>query len=380
MAFSYWEREGLLGRVDHVVVGGGIVGMACALALRERLPGATIRLIERGSLGCGGTTRNAGFACFGSPTELLEDLESLGKTALLELVERRWTGLQRLMDRLGKEEIGFQNTGSWEVFTGLEGVKSAARASKCLGALNELLEPVLGPDVFRNAPEAARAWRAVDAIHSPLEGVIDTAAMVRSFWRLLNAAGIERISGLEIAELTTGSNGVRIGTPHGSIDAGQVWVCTNAMASELLDPVGEVLLVKPSPNRVLVTEKLAQLPMEGAFHSERGYIYFRSLDGRLLIGGGRHWGHDRDWSHCSADKKALSVLVWDNQLEDFLAERLGHRPKIEHRWTGWLGVGKQRTPLIGSANERIHYAVRLGGMGVDIGMEVGESLLEHVLG
>lgn len=382
MAFSYWEREGLLGRVDHVVVGAGIVGMSCALALRERLPGATIRVIDRSALGDGGTTRNAGFACFGSPSELFEDLEALGKDAFLELVERRWSGLQRLKQRLGEDGIGFQPTGSWEIFTGLEGVKSAARVSRCLGALNLLLEPVLGPDIFRPAPEAARAWLAVDAVHSPLEGIIDTAKMVRSFWRLLDEAGIERVNGLEVTGFEEGCNGkgVRISTPHGSLDAGQAWICTNAMATELLDDLGKVLLVKPSPNRVLVTEKLSSLPMEGAFHSERGFIYYRTVDGRILIGGGRHWGHDKDWVYSSDGKQALSIMVWDNQLIDFISDRLGYKPTIEHRWMGWIGVGKKRMPLIGSASDRIHYAVRLGGMGVAIGMEVGESLVEHGLG
>jgi gamma-glutamylputrescine oxidase len=152
------------------------------------------------------------------------------------------------------------------------------------------------------------------------------------------------------------------------------------MATELLDDLGKVLLVKPSPNRVLVTEKLSSLPMEGAFHSERGFIYYRTVDGRILIGGGRHWGHDKDWVYSSDGKQALSIMVWDNQLIDFISDRLGYKPTIEHRWMGWIGVGKKRMPLIGSASDRIHYAVRLGGMGVAIGMEVGESLVEHGLG
>ena len=73
MAFSYWESQQWLSERNLVVVGGGIVGLSAALRVRELHPNWKITVIERHPFGGGGSTRNAGFACFGSATELRED-------------------------------------------------------------------------------------------------------------------------------------------------------------------------------------------------------------------------------------------------------------------------------------------------------------------
>jgi glycine/D-amino acid oxidase-like deaminating enzyme len=52
--------------------------------------------------------------------------------------------------------------------------------------------------------------------------------------------------------------------------------------------------------------------------------------------------------------------------------------KTEYRWTGVLGVGKERFPIIKAIHPNIHIAVRLGGMGVAIGMESGFRVAEMI--
>ena len=74
MASGYWEREHLLRSADITIVGAGLVGMSTALALRRLQPEAHIRIVERHPLTDGGSSRNAGFACFGSAGEWLDDL------------------------------------------------------------------------------------------------------------------------------------------------------------------------------------------------------------------------------------------------------------------------------------------------------------------
>ncbi|MCB0620932.1 MAG: FAD-dependent oxidoreductase, partial [Saprospiraceae bacterium] len=99
--WSFWERSSLLGRPDLVVIGSGIVGLTAAIRLRERFPDRRVVVLERGSLPSGASTRNAGFACFGSMTELLADLEARPEEEVWQLVGRRWQGLQRLRALLG---------------------------------------------------------------------------------------------------------------------------------------------------------------------------------------------------------------------------------------------------------------------------------------
>jgi len=68
--FSYWEQESF-SFYDHIVAGAGIVGLNVAIALKEQYPNARVLVLERSLLPTGASTRNAGFACMGSPTELL---------------------------------------------------------------------------------------------------------------------------------------------------------------------------------------------------------------------------------------------------------------------------------------------------------------------
>ncbi|MCS6834103.1 MAG: FAD-binding oxidoreductase, partial [Flammeovirgaceae bacterium] len=113
---SFWESTHFTS-YDYVIVGGGIVGLSTALALREKKPDATILVLERGIFPSGASTKNAGFACFGSLTELLADLRQSGEQATLSLVEKRWKGLQMLRKRLGDAAIDFRNYGGYELIT-----------------------------------------------------------------------------------------------------------------------------------------------------------------------------------------------------------------------------------------------------------------------
>ena len=115
-SLSYWEQTAFFDQADVVVIGSGIVGLNAAIHIRERLPHARVLVLERGPLPSGASTRNAGFACFGSPSELLSDLHAHGPGATWGLVERRWKGLEALRQLLGDKGIGWEHHGGGEKF------------------------------------------------------------------------------------------------------------------------------------------------------------------------------------------------------------------------------------------------------------------------
>ena len=98
------------------IIGSGIVGLSAALALLDRQPQLSVAVIERGVLPEGASTRNAGFACFGSMTELLDDLETMPESDVFALVERRFKGLQRLRKRVGDDNLRYEGLGGYEIF------------------------------------------------------------------------------------------------------------------------------------------------------------------------------------------------------------------------------------------------------------------------
>ena len=67
-------------------------------------------------------------------------------------------------------------------------------------------------------------------------------------------------------------------------------------------------------------------------------------------------------------------------LREFLYHRLGisEAIKIEHAWSGIMGVGQEKRPILDWYGKRTLLAVRLGGMGVALGSLVGEKAAQMV--
>ena len=103
---SYWEKTQFL-KYDLIVVGGGIVGLFTALEFLNNHPNSKIAVFDKGVFPDGASTKNAGFACFGSLSELVEDSFLLNDNELLELVKKRVTGLEILRKTLGDKTIDF---------------------------------------------------------------------------------------------------------------------------------------------------------------------------------------------------------------------------------------------------------------------------------
>ena len=96
MNYSYWELKEWFTNIDFTIVGSGIVGLNCALTLKRKYPKAKIIILEKGMLPQGASTKNAGFACFGSLSELIDDLKSHSEEEVFNLVDKRWKGLKLL--------------------------------------------------------------------------------------------------------------------------------------------------------------------------------------------------------------------------------------------------------------------------------------------
>ena len=84
MNLSYWEIKNWLTNIDYTIVGSGIVGLNCALQLKQRFPDAKILILEKGMLPQGASTKNAGFACFGSLSEIIDDLNHHSEIEVLD--------------------------------------------------------------------------------------------------------------------------------------------------------------------------------------------------------------------------------------------------------------------------------------------------------
>ncbi len=147
MNLSYWEIKNWFTNIDYTIVGSGIVGLSCAWFLKERFPKSKILILERGMLPQGASTKNAGFACFGSLSEIIEDLKSHSENEVLELVEKRFYGLHLLRKTLGDKAVNYQNNGGFELFNNTDDTLYETCLSQ-KNKINKFLKPIFKTDVF----------------------------------------------------------------------------------------------------------------------------------------------------------------------------------------------------------------------------------------
>ena len=139
---SIWERTHLI-QYDHIIIGGGIVGLSTAYYIKQKNPNASVLILERGLLPSGASTKNAGFACMGSLTEILDDLTTSSEDEVLELFLLRKKGLDRLHSILPAEKTGYKTNGSYELI--FESQKSCLEK---MNYCNTLLEKELKTKAF----------------------------------------------------------------------------------------------------------------------------------------------------------------------------------------------------------------------------------------
>lgn len=370
MNLSYWERNTWFKNIDFCIIGSGIVGLSCALQLKRKHPKSKILVLEKGSLPQGASTKNAGFACFGSASELLSDLKNHTTEELINLVQHRVDGLELLKSTLGEKQIDYQQHGGYEVF--LEKNKDIFESCESsLDMLNTLLQPVFGADTFQLKTNTFGFKNSLsNLIFTPFEGQIDTGKMMLALLQKAQREGVLILNSTEVTSFSSEAESVHIQLSDFSFKAKHLCIATNAFASDLLD-----LRVIPARNQVLITKPISNLSIKGTFHLDEGYYYFRTIHDRLLLGGGRNLDSERETTSVLDTTPRIQTA-----LEDLLKNViLPHQNiEIDQRWSGVLGIGEKKKPIIKSVSNRVYCAVRLGGMGIAIGSQAGKELADLI--
>ena len=121
---------------------------------------------------------------------------------------------------------------------------------------------------------------------------------------------------------------------------------------------------------------IKNLKLKGAFHYQKGYYYFRNIDNHILLGGGRNLDFEKE----ETTEFGLTEKI-QQRLEGLLKENIlsGQSYQIEYRWSGIMGVGSEKKPIIKHISKNVVCAVRMGGMGVAIGSLIGEMAVDELI-
>ena len=367
---SFWEKTQLL-YYDLIVLGGGITGIFCALSYKKENPNATVAILERGLFSSGASTKNAGFACFGSLTELMEDSENMSDQDLLSIIKMRLDGLEILRETIGDYTMDLKWNGGHELFFDQNPI-----ALEQIDRFNSLLNPIFSKKVFYcNNNKIKRFGFNTDKVkhlvENPFEGEINTGKMMRALRSKVNQQDISFFSNTTLTgfepKLNSNQLFISLKNEKFKLCCEKLAICNNGFANKILPD----LPLSPGRGLVILTEPLKNINLKGVFHYERGYNYFRKIENRILIGGGRNldFGIETTTSF-GINKKIKGKLL--NDLEQFIIPNQDF--KIDMEWSGIMAFGKNKMPIIKKETNNIAVGVKLSGMGVAIGSFVGKSV------
>ena len=370
---SFWENQSFL-NFDLIVIGSGIVGLSTACSFKERNPHLSVLILESGIFPSGASTKNAGFACYGSAAEIWHDVSLLGEDKALEVVSLRIDGLRKLRHRLGDSAIDYQELGGGEIF-----LKGEDFNLEHIPQLNQWLHPLFGKEVF--VPDLGKIKELgfqpeniQSFVINTVEGQIDTGKMMKSLISYTRSKDIEIYTGCRAGTPENIGEKWRIPIENSSIvfNAVRVAVCTNAFTPRLFPDLD----IKPGRGQILVTKPIPDLKFKGIFHFDEGYFYFRNFENRVIFGGGRNLdfkGEETDLIELNNEIQAKL----DFYLDTLILPKNTHW-EVEHRWAGIMAFGKEKLPIIKDMGNGLVVGARMNGMGVAIGTEVGEKLADFL--
>ncbi|WP_316802408.1 FAD-binding oxidoreductase [Pedobacter nototheniae] len=367
---SYWEKSSFF-NYDFIIIGSGIVGLNAAINLKKYIPKANICILERGFLPAGASTKNAGFACFGSISELIDQESICGTDELCFLIEKRWKGLLKLRHLLGDERIDYQCLGGYELFKNNEEQLANLSVSK-IEHFNSLIKDIAGSNAFtlQNKKIKDFGFKNIEnLIANQYEAQIDTGKMMFTLLQYAQAQGIFIFNNCTVNKIEEENNSISLLTDDGPFKCKKVIVTTNAFTQNLLPGLD----ITPGRGQVLITKPVKDLKIRGTFHYDRGYFYFRNINDRILLGGGRNLDFEVETTNSFGQTPLIQYA-----LENLLAEVIlpGVTFEIDQRWSGIMAFGKQLKPIIKEVKPNIFCAARCNGMGIAMGAQTGEDIAQ----
>ena len=368
---SFWEKIYVENHYPVVIIGAGIVGLSTALSILEKEPKTPILILEKEPISRGASTRNAGFACFGSPSELLDDLQTRSELDVFSTVADRVKGLEKLKKRIDPLSMDYHQVGGYEVYY------DEYKYQKCLDSiayLNKKIELYTGyKNTFQPIDQQDKKGMLGNAklISNSFEGYLHPGKMVRALEQCLTNYKVNIIKGANVAALEDDENQCNVRLENiGIISCNTCIVAVNGFANSLLNN----LELTPARNQVLLSYPLKNLKIKGTYHHDRGYVYWRNIEDRLLIGGMRNKAEVVE----STENFGTTELI-TSELKSFVDNNIRQGVNFEYAWSGIMGVGSTKSPIVKRVRKHIIVAARLGGMGVAIGSLVGEKAAQLTL-
>ena len=369
---------------DVVVVGGGVVGCACARELARR--GLRVTLVERDSLAAGASGRNHGLLL--TPT----DPELVPMTRHSFAVYEEIAADPPLPLRLERDA-----TGILIVATDEESREYAAAEAEAARRCGVPVEHVDSTTLNEAEPELAgdleEAWFLDDA------RIVDPASLTVALALQAREAGAEIRRHLPVrALLTEGDRVSGVVTDEGTIQAGAVVVAAGPWSDRLLRPLGITLPITPARGWLVHLGPAAGLlrhvvegagwhalpgvdPMPPVLASEvasgsaaplLGSLLQQNPDGTILAGSSRQAAYASEPEEPAVPREILRRAI---RLVPAL-----EKVRVLSSWWGIRPMTPDGLPVVGTVREGLVVATGHGSFGVVLAAGTGSVVASLVAG
>lgn len=382
---SIWERETFYADTDVLIAGGGLAGLWTAYELLLARPGMRVTICEQQLLPALASTRNAGFACFGSPGELWADLQQMGESAMWQVVENRYRGIARTRAVLGDAAIEFDGSGGYELYPENEAWNGSALDDK-LALLNKDFETFTGIKHTYTNQTGQMAGLGLQGFAAmagnSVEGGLHSGRVVEGLKNLICQMGAKYLAGFSVmnnAGETTGKALLQALDGSTTLELRTQFIiwATNASLGKLPAFEGRV---KPARGQVLLSPPVQGLRLKGTFHYDEGYYYFRNLQNRLLIGGARNTAFaEEETLEPAATQKIGDALRWFVQQHLPQVAPVLHQTNEWLHWAGIMGMTHDKKPILEEIVSGQWAILACNGMGVALTPIAAQQLAGQII-
>lgn len=374
--FGYWSHSSLLTPFDVAIIGGGFTGLCAGITLLQQKPKLRVTILESELIGTRASSRNAGFVCFGSPSELKRDIENHGLDEVLTLLRLKLKGVKVLTQYVKTRKSSFHRAPAYELLL-KDFPEARDKSLDAMESLNKVFQTAIGVADYYSLNKTLALQYNVPGLQHVInlkyEAQVNPAQLVESLTMLFRNLGGIYLNGCEAISYEKNKDTIAIQSSFGTFKTTQMLIASNAFAPQL-QPRSTI---QPHRAQVLITSPLPKMPFKGNYHLNFGYLYFRNVDrNRLLFGGARN---------IDANMEQTAKLGLNDEIQAWLISFLKTTllPDVPHsveaQWSGIMGFGKTLLPIQEEIEDNVFLAAGMNGMGTALGPALGYDIAMHIL-
>ena len=286
----------------------------------------------------------------------------MNESEVYKIIQMRLEGLSLLRKTLGDKNLDIQFNGGYELFFD----KNSEILDK-IDYVNSFLKPIFSKQVFKFNNSKIKEFgfdsnKVKFIVENMLEGQINTGKMMRNLRAKINKGNIDFFSNttLEKFEIQKDQKllSLNLKKEEFKLSCKKLAICNNAFVNQILPSLNII----PGRGLIIISKPLKNLKIKGSFHYEKGYYYFRNINDRILIGGGRNLDINVEKTNqFGINQKIKNKLL--NDIRQFILPK--QEFNLEMEWSGIMAFGNNKIPIIRRENQNIAIGVKLGGMGIN---------------